>query len=78
METSAIPTGAASAQVQTIVARWRDHLDYFWTPSPAQLAALAEGYETDPAFRENFDAMDERLASFMREAVAIYVASLKK
>jgi hypothetical protein len=75
---SAIPKGAASPEVQALVERWRKHMDYFWTPSLEQLVLLAEGYNTDPRFRANFDKMDPRLAAFMLEAVNVYVAKQKK
>jgi DNA-binding transcriptional MerR regulator len=75
---AAIPKGAASPEVQALVERWRKHMDYFWTPSLEQLVLLAEGYNTDPRFRANFDKMDPRLAAFMLEAVNVYVVKQKK
>jgi hypothetical protein len=72
---AAIEAGPASSAAQSAVARWRAHLDYFWTPSLDQLVGLAEMYAADPRFRENFDAMPPRLAEFMGEAVRIYVAA---
>jgi len=75
---AAIPKGADSPEAQSIVERWRKHMDYFWTPNLDQLAALAEGYVTDARFKANFDQMDSRLAEFMREAVKAYVAKRKK
>ena len=72
----AIPLGPASPQAQQGVERWRRHMDAFWTPNPAQLLALAEGYNSDPRFKANFDRIDPRLAPFMLEAVRIYVANL--
>jgi DNA-binding transcriptional MerR regulator len=70
---AAMPNGAASPEVQAIVERWRKHMDYFWTPNLEQLVGLAEGYNTDPRFKANFDQMHPRLAEFMQEAVKIYV-----
>jgi DNA-binding transcriptional MerR regulator len=75
---AAMPQGAASKEVQTIVERWRRHLEYFWTPKLDQLLALANGYNDDPRFKANFDKMHPQLADFMREAVSIYVANQKK
>ena len=74
---AAMPKGADSPEVQAIVERWRKHLDYFWTPKLDQLLALANGYNDDPRFKENFDKMSPGLAEFMREAVKIYVANHK-
>jgi DNA-binding transcriptional MerR regulator len=73
----AMPKGADSAAVQTIVERWRKHMDYFWTPKLDQLLALADGYNDDPRFKATFDKMHPQLAEFMREAVKIYVAKHK-
>lgn len=70
---AAMPKGAASPEVQTIVERWRRHMDYFWTPTMEQLLGLAEIYNTSPDFKANFDKVDVRLAEFMREAVKEYV-----
>ena len=72
-----MPKGAGSSEVQAIVERWRKHMDYFWTPNPAQLLALAGGYNNDPRFKANFDKMHPGLAGFMREAVAVYVKRSK-
>jgi DNA-binding transcriptional MerR regulator len=74
---AAMPNGAGSAEVQAIVQRWRDHMDYFWTPTLEQLLELANGYNDDMRFKENFDKMHPQLAQFMREAVRIYVAGRK-
>ncbi len=75
---AAMPKGAFSPEVQAIVERWRQHMDYFWTPNLDQLLALANGYNDDPRFKANFDKMHPQLAEFMREAVQIYVANHKK
>jgi len=72
-----MPKGAASAEVQAIVERWRRHMDYFWTPNLEQLLALANGYNDDPRFKANFDTMHPKLAEFMQEAVRIYVKNQK-
>ena len=68
---AAMPKGADSPAVQAIIQRWRDHMDYFWTPSLDQLLGLAEGYKADPRLKNNFDKMHPQLAEFMREAVGV-------
>jgi hypothetical protein len=75
---AAMPKGADSPEVQAIVERWRDHMDYFWTPNLDQLLGLAEGYNNDLRFKANFDKMHPKLAEFMREAVTVYVGKMKK
>jgi DNA-binding transcriptional MerR regulator len=74
---AAIPQGPGSAAAQAGIEHWRRHMDYFWTPSPDQLIALADHYSLDPRFKTNFDKIDPRLAEFMGQAVRIYVERLK-
>jgi MerR family transcriptional regulator, thiopeptide resistance regulator len=75
---AAMPHGAASPEAQAAVERWRRHMEYFWVPNDEQLVGLADGYNTDPRFRANFDKIDPGLAAFVREAVKIYVQGRKK
>jgi MerR family transcriptional regulator, thiopeptide resistance regulator len=72
---AAIPEGPDSARAQAGVERWRRHMDYFWTPNLDQLVGLANLYNDDPRFKENFDQIDGRLAEFMRAAVTAYVTA---
>ncbi len=65
--------GAASKEVQAVIARWHAHLRYFWSPSDEQLLGLAELYNDDPRFRANYDRFEPGLSEFMREAVKVYV-----
>jgi DNA-binding transcriptional MerR regulator len=74
---AAMPKGVSSVEVQSIVERWRKHMDYFWTPSLDQLLGFASIYNDDPKFKANFDMMHPKLAEFMREAVQVYVESKK-
>ncbi|PKO19246.1 MAG: MerR family transcriptional regulator [Chloroflexi bacterium HGW-Chloroflexi-10] len=69
----AMPKGAASAEVQACIQRWRDHMANFWVPNLEQLVGLAHHYNDDPRFNANFDKMHPDLATFMLEAVTIYV-----
>ena len=67
----------ASAVVQAVIARWHQHLRYFFEPSVAVLRGLANGYNDNPDFRANFDKMEPRLAPFMRDAVEVYCDKLE-
>jgi DNA-binding transcriptional MerR regulator len=69
---NAIPHGAASAEAQAIVPRWRKHLGYFWTPNDEQCVGLAATYRDDPAFRKSFDNLHPELASFVAETVKLH------
>lgn len=75
---AAMPKGASSVEVQSLVERWRKHMDYFWTPNLEQLLGLANGYNNDPRFKANFDKMHPQLAEFMFKAVKVYVEKRKK
>jgi DNA-binding transcriptional MerR regulator len=72
----AMSKGPDSREAQACVQRWRDHMNYFWTPNPDQLIGLAELYNDDPRFKMNFDKVHPDLAQFVREAVMIYVNKL--
>jgi DNA-binding transcriptional MerR regulator len=69
----AIPKGPASPEAQACVARWREHMAYFWTPDEAQLVGLAENYNADPRFKANFDQMHPDLAAFVLASVKVYL-----
>jgi DNA-binding transcriptional MerR regulator len=72
----AMSKGPDSPEAQACVQRWRDHMNYFWTPNPDQLIGLADLYNDDPRFKKNFDKVHPDLAQFVREAVMIYVNKL--
>jgi uncharacterized protein YpuA (DUF1002 family) len=74
----AMPKGASSPEVQACIARWRKHMEYFWTPNDGQLLAIAEGYNTDPRFKANFDKVHPDLTEFMQKAVKVYIESRQK
>jgi MerR family transcriptional regulator, thiopeptide resistance regulator len=75
---AAMPKGADAPEVQAIVERWRQHMDYFWTPNLDQLLGIATMYGGSPDFKANFDQMHPELAAFMGEAVKVYVEKKKK
>ncbi len=74
---AAMPGGVDSPAVQVLVARWRKHMDHFWTPNLEQLLGLVKGYCSDPRFKANFDQIHPHLAEFMGEAVRIYVERMR-
>jgi DNA-binding transcriptional MerR regulator len=74
----AMPKGAASAEVQAAIERWRKNIEYFWTPDDEQLLGLADLYNDDPRFKATFDKIHPKLAEFMLEAVKVYVEGRKK
>ena len=68
-----MPLGAKSHKVQALVARWRHHMAFFWTPTLEQLQGLADLYQQDERFKAHFDRLHPDLAEFMGRAVAVYV-----
>ncbi len=70
--------GAASKEVQAVIARWHKHMQYFWSPNDEQLLGLADLYNNDPRFRENYEKVAPNLSEFMREAVKVYVKKRMK
>ncbi len=73
-----MPQGAASPQVQALLAKWHQHLRYFYEPSLEILVGLGEMYDDDPAFHANFAAMHPDLPGFLKQAIRIYVGELRK
>jgi DNA-binding transcriptional MerR regulator len=65
--------GAASREVQAVVARWHKHMQYFWSPNDEQLLGLADLYNNDQRFRNNYENVAPNLSEFMREAVKVYI-----
>ncbi len=74
----AMPKGPESPEAQSCVARWRKHIEYFWTPDDEQLLGLANGYNDDERFKASFDKIDPNLAGFIRAAVEVYVRGRRK
>jgi len=74
---AAMPQGPTSAAAQDGVRRWHENLRNFYEPSPEMLLGLGDLYNEDPAFNATFTKLHPDLASFMREAIQYYVASLK-
>lgn len=72
---AAISKGAASKEVQAVIARWHSHMQNFWSPNDEQLLGLADLYNDDPRFRDNYEKVAPNLSEFMREAVKAYVES---
>ena len=75
---SVMSKGAASKDVQFIIARWHKHMQYFWSQHDEQLLGLADLYNNDSRFKANYEMVHPGLAEFMREAVKVYVKNRKK
>ncbi len=64
--------GATSDRVQAIVARWHQHLRYFYEPTPEILRGLGHHYNDDPAFHANFVDLHPDLPAFLEAAITHY------
>ena len=64
--------GYDSPAVQQIVARWHQHLRYFYEPSVERLRGLGQLYVDDPDFRANYAKLDPKLPEFFRDAIVFY------
>ena len=69
--------GPESAEVQAILARWHQHLHYFYTPTLPMLRGLGNMYHDHPEFNANFKAMHPDLPAFLQKAINIYVDDLE-
>lgn len=67
-----IPHGPASPQAQESIARWHQHLRYFYEPSTEILLGLGDMYVEHPDFAAFFERIHPDLAGFMREAIRYY------
>ncbi len=61
-----------SADVQNCLARWHQHMRYFYEPTWAILRGLGQGYASDPAFRATFEKMHPELPDYLNAAIQIY------
>ncbi len=66
-----------SEVVQKIVARWHQHLRYFYEPSVEMLRGLGRMYTDDPRFAANFARIHPDLAQFHQKAIELYCDRLQ-
>jgi hypothetical protein len=69
--------GAASPEIQALLARWHEHLRYFYEPAIETLEGLGNMYYDHPDFNATFTRIDPRLPGFLKEAIAHYVDVLE-
>ncbi|MBN1310676.1 MAG: TipAS antibiotic-recognition domain-containing protein, partial [Anaerolineae bacterium] len=73
---SAMSNGPANPEVQAILARWHQHLRYFYEPSLEVLRGLGNAYNEHPDFNATFTAMHPDLPAFLQQAITHYVDAL--
>lgn len=64
-------------KVQAILARWHEHIRYFYEPTLEILRGLGDLYTTHPDFIANFRKMHPELGDFMKEGINQYVDDLE-
>lgn len=61
--------------VQEVIARHYRWVCQFWTPDRESYPGLGQLYVDSPEFRAQFDAVDSRLAEYLRDAIAAYASA---
>jgi DNA-binding transcriptional MerR regulator len=67
-----VDKGYASPEVQQIIARWHQHLRYFYEPSTERLLGLGQMYTEQPEFVAKFRAIHPDLPEFLNQAIRFY------
>ena len=65
-----------SPEAQAIIARWHQHLRYFYEPSTARLQGLGQMYVDSPDFTNRFRELHPDLPEFIRDAINYYCETL--
>lgn len=69
--------GPHSPEVQALLARWHQHLRYFYEPSLEVLRGLGNAYNEHPDFNATFTAIHPDLPPFLQQAITHYVDVLE-
>ena len=64
--------GYDSAEVQQAIARWHQHLRYFYEPSYERLMGLAQLYTEHPDFVATYQKMHPDMPQFLYKAIEFY------
>jgi DNA-binding transcriptional MerR regulator len=63
---------ADSREVQAAVAKWHQHMKYFYDPSIERMRGLGQMYVDDPRFHSLYEKARKGLAIFMKQAIDVY------
>lgn len=69
--------GPASPAVQAAVAKWHQHMRYFYEPDVEILEGLGHMYNQDPRFQEVFRKLHPDFPAFLEQAIAHYCQGLR-
>lgn len=67
---------AESDPVQAVIARWHQHMRYFYEPSIERLRGLGQLYVASPDFADKFRQLHPDLPEFLQAAITHYGAGL--
>ncbi len=70
--------GPASPSVQAAVAKWHQHLRYFYEPTVETLEGLGHMYNQDPRFQQTFLKIHPDFPVFLEQAITYYCQELRK
>ena len=70
--------GPESPAIQALMARWHQHLRYFYEPTVEILRGLGDGYNTHPDFIRNFSQLHPDLPGFLQQAIRVYCDRLEE
>jgi MerR family transcriptional regulator, thiopeptide resistance regulator len=68
--------GAGSPEVQAVMARWHQHMRYFYEPTVERLRGLGRLYNEHPDFQATFRKIHPDLPEFMEQAIEVYCENL--
>jgi MerR family transcriptional regulator, thiopeptide resistance regulator len=66
-----------SPEVQEAVARWHQHMKYFYDPSIERMRGLGQMYVDDPRFNVLYEKVRKGMALFMKQAIDVYCDRLE-
>lgn len=69
--------GPGSPEIRALLARWHEHLRYFYEPTIEMLEGLGNMYHDHPDFNATFTKIHPDLPAFLKAAIAIYVEELE-
>jgi len=71
-----IARAPADHDVQQVIARWHQHIRYFYEPTVEILRGLGQLYVENPDFTRSIGAVHPDLPEFMRQAITVYCDNL--
>lgn len=70
--------GPSSPAVQAAVAKWAEHMNYFYTPTLEQMKGMAQMYNAEPRFHATFAKLHPDFPVFLEQAILEYCRRLEE